>query len=1460
MNWKTVAVMLWAVACVAGKPASLLSVLTESADVHTRHARQNSACSGGDDQSGTSGEVQLLNYGNNQVCEWKITTTAGMEIRLSFESFNVETQSSCVWDSLTVYDGDSASAQALIKMCGNNPKVGDGIVSSGNTMFIRFRSDGSVTRPGFTIRWEAVPDGTAVDTSLGCSSQQTLQTSGTLNPFRYNVQNYPNNELCEWVIQGPTGQGVKLTNAFFNVESQSSCSYDALEVYDGSSASATRIGKFCGSSISQREIQSTGDSLFLRFKSDSSVRRQGFVFAYEPRDEGTEGWGSWSSWSGCSVSCGGGTRTRTRACLGGVCEGDSEQTEACNTQGCPDCPPANNPRVITLTSGPYVLEPFPGGNYANFLDCHWRIEADSDVPVIATYSSMSIESHSSCAYDWVQTYDGTSINAQPLDRKRCGSALPPAVTSTGKDMFLKFHSDYSVVFGGFVVSFEKQGPIDGNWAEWGDWSDCDATCGGGTQSRSRTCTNPPPSNNGADCVGPSSETRTCNPDACPVPVDGMWSTWSGWTGCSVTCGTGSQSRSRTCTNPPPSNGGADCIGGTTESQICTLDPCPIDGGWGSWSTWSSCTVTCGGGVISRSRSCDSPPPQFGGQNCSGSDVDTQECATNTCPSWSEWSAWSDCSKTCGGGSQSRSRSCTSSTGVHDDSDCPGSSSETQACNTDVCPAPVDGGWGEWSAYGDCSVTCGDGTKTRTRECNSPPPANGGADCEGNGSETSACNLGACPIEPDDDWGYWTTWTACSTTVCSANSARTRARKCLGTNCPGANFQFQPCFPNFPTCEGYSEWTKWSQCSANCGGGQRTRTRQCLGSQCDGPSSESQSCNNFNCPVCQPASNPAVITITDDGQILEPFPGANYGANLDCYWLVQSDTKIRAEFQYLGIQYSSTCGTDYLIARDGPETSSPQINKICGTYAGAFQSTQNQILLHFHSSSSTSDIGFQITFTKLCTGDQHRCGDGTCIERANVCDNTPQCSDGSDEPGDGGCGWMPWGSWSSCSVLCGGGTKTRTRSCVSGNPSLHCPGASSDSVSCNTQVCLDCPPETSPRVITVGSADEIFEPWPNANYQNDMDCFWLVEASAQIEINFNAVSIESHSSCAYDWLEFFDGSTVDGTVIGGKVCGTSTPSARVSKSNTVLVKFHSDYSEVRSGFKLTFSEACGSSEYRCDNGQCVSGARCDNVTQCQDGSDEPSSCFPDLSQCGIRNSGPSAAIVGGTEATPHSWPWQVRMYIPPGYMCGGVLITDEWVLTAAHCIQSTSPTGYQAIIGDHSRSTTESAQVTKSLSRIIKHESYSGVVSGYDIALVKLSSPVTLSAERNIACLPASGEELNDGHECWTTGWGTTSSGGSTSTVLREVRVDYIKTTTCRSDSNYNSIADTSVCAGEAGKDACQGDSGGPLVCKFGTGSSERWKLMGLTSWGRGCAAAGYPGVYAKVSTLVDWVNEKMQNN
>ena len=117
-----------------------------------------------------------------------------------------------------------------------------------------------------------------------------------------------------------------------------------------------------------------------------------------------------------------------------------------------------------------------------------------------------------------------------------------------------------------------------------------------------------------------------------ISVNGSWSTWGSWSNCSTTCGDGVLTRLRTCTDPIPLNGGRDCPGLSSDTTLCNVVPCPIDGSWGVWSNWTSCSVSCSDGEQVRYRDCDDPAPMYGGMNCTGESRDNQTCFLKYCPS------------------------------------------------------------------------------------------------------------------------------------------------------------------------------------------------------------------------------------------------------------------------------------------------------------------------------------------------------------------------------------------------------------------------------------------------------------------------------------------------------------------------------------------------------------------------------------------------------------------------------------------------------------------------------------------------------------------------------------------------------------------------------------------------------------------------------------------------------------
>ncbi|KAK3738880.1 hypothetical protein QZH41_014662 [Actinostola sp. cb2023] len=341
---------------------------------------------------------------------------------------------------------------------------------------------------------------------------------------------------------------------------------------------------------------------------------------------------------------------------------------------------------------------------------------------------------------------------------------------------------------------KKPCPVDGGWSAYSAWPKCDKACGGGSQSRARTCTKPKPAHGGKNCAGEAKETRKCNTKPCPV--DGGWSEYPAWSACSKKCGEGTQKRRRTCTKPKPANGGKNCVGKSEETRKCTLKACSVDGGWSKYPAWSACSKKCGGGTQKRTRSCTKPKPARGGKKCVGAAVQTRKCNTKLCPvngGWSKYSAWSTCSKKCGGGTQKRTRSCTKPKPARGGKKCAGSAADTRKCNTKPCP--VNGGWSAYSAWSACSKKCGGGSQKRTRTCTKPKPAHGGKNCAGSAAETRKCNTKICPV--DGGWSAYSAWSACSK-ACGGGTQR-RTRTCTkpapahgGKNCIGSANEDRAC--------------------------------------------------------------------------------------------------------------------------------------------------------------------------------------------------------------------------------------------------------------------------------------------------------------------------------------------------------------------------------------------------------------------------------------------------------------------------------------------------------------------------------------------------------------------------------------------------------------------------------------------------------------------------------------------
>ncbi|XP_074654579.1 SCO-spondin-like [Tubulanus polymorphus] len=821
-------------------------------------------------------------------------------------------------------------------------------------------------------------------------------------------------------------------------------------------------------------------------------------------------WNAWTAWGACDRDCDGGKQQRSRSCNGPFyggnnCTGDETMVQDCNTHNCPvkgnwrqwtpwtpcnkTCGTGRQSRVRECNYGQFGGENCTG-NSRDERDCNTHhCPVDGYFHEWQTWSACSV----SCA-NGTQTrnrtcepprYNGTECSGvkqeqQPCKLRECPvngewepwSSWDPCSHTCGNGTKTRTRKCYGQAHGGeacpgsntdtafcYIRSCAIDGvwlnwgdwsqcsatcgnrtryrtrqcdgpyfggnacpgndtdteecelvncPIDGVWNEWGSWDQCSVSCGNGTQARSRQCNGP--FYGGAQCPGDETDQQSCNTHPCPV--DGEWEQWKSWSQCSEQCAGGSQTRLRVCHGK--ANGGDDCVGNATEHRVCNLHPCPVDGIFESWSLWQSCTVTCGGGTRTRNRTCIGP--FYNGNNCTGSTIDEQLCNTDGCPvngTWNAWSNWETCDKTCGGGHRLRRRTCNQP--LFGGNPCSGDTVHSENCNDNPCP--VNGAWSEWSRWMDCNSSCGGGTSRRYRICT--PAKHGGKSCEGPEEEFEPCNNFSCPV--DGKWLEWSLWSSCSES-CGKNATRHRDRHCEGPyhggrSCEGESTDIEEC--NLDPCaiDGIlTNWSQWSLCSQTCGFGQQSRNRTCIGPyhgglQCPGSLYETRQCIVLECPVDGVPSEWSAWTYCSascgQGQVhrLRSCVGPFYGGKpckqkmKDSLNCTIKPCPVNGEFS----QWSSwgSC------------------NETCG---GGFR---------FRNRSCDGPYFGGIACQGLFV-DEKQC-------------NTHNC------PVDGI--FHEWSQWSSCTVSCGGGISKRYRHCIGPfHGGIDCLGSREQSDQCNSQEC------------------------------------------------------------------------------------------------------------------------------------------------------------------------------------------------------------------------------------------------------------------------------------------------------------------------------------------------------------------------------------------------------------------------
>lgn len=251
--------------------------------------------------------------------------------------------------------------------------------------------------------------------------------------------------------------------------------------------------------------------------------------------------------------------------------------------------------------------------------------------------------------------------------------------------------------------------------------------------------------------------------------------------------------------------------------------------------------------------------------------------------------------------------------------------------------------------------------------------------------------------------------------------------------------------------------------------------------------------------------------------------------------------------------------------------------------------------------------------------------------------------------------------------------------------------------------------------------------------------------------------------------------------------------------------------------------------------------------------------PDL----IKAIAPAVSLVVGGQADYNTWPWMAAILMGSElkFLCGGFLINDRYVLSAAHCFQRHRPSQRYGVRLGQIR--VDEGRVYH-VERFVQHEDYVRREYYNDIALLRLTESVPLALIKPV-CLPSAELARSDlvGKEATVLGWGDTMFGGPRSDILQEVNgLPVVPVKQCnesysklRGNPFRRGITSEFVCAGlpQGGKDACQGDSGGPLMLDH----DGRWTAVGIVSFGYRCGVAGYPGVYTRVSKHLQWIDNNI---